>query len=207
MKRTPAEVFADFPSTQGSVPLTYLLDMFNPLQPRAFSISSSQDVHPTEIHLAVAIVSYKTKMLVPRVGVATSWFQELNLGVGGNCGGSGGGGGGVGASSTSSSNGGDMLAGLNEGEQQLLLTEPIKARIWVKKGTFKLPDATTPLIVVGPGTGCAPFRSILQQRILDGATENVMFFGNRNKDVRFRFEHTCLVCNVYVGDGWTQKSE
>eukprot|EP00953_Heterococcus_sp_UTEX-ZZ885_P023296 12810-Heterococcus_DN1.PRE.1 len=37
--------------------------------------------------------------------------------------------------------------------------------MWIRKGTFALPaDSSTPVIMVGPGTGLAPMRSIIQQR-------------------------------------------
>ena len=37
-----------------------------------------------------------------------------------------------------------------------------KIPIWVKKGTMKIPkDPKLPLIMIGPGTGVAPFRSVV----------------------------------------------
>lgn len=48
---------------------------------------------------------------------------------------------------------------------------------------FRLPeDGNTPIIMVGPGTGIAPFRAFWQQRIADNAPgANWLFFGNPYK--------------------------
>ncbi|XP_041914936.1 NADPH-dependent diflavin oxidoreductase 1 [Alosa sapidissima] len=58
--------------------------------------------------------------------------------------------------------------------------------LWVKKGSLKFPrDRDTPVIMVGPGTGVAPFRSALQERISQGRTANVLFFGCRSESKDF----------------------
>ena len=36
--------------------------------------------------------------------------------------------------------------------------------VWVLPGSFHLPPPSVPLVLVGPGTGCAPFRSLIHQR-------------------------------------------
>ena len=65
----------------------------------------------------------------------------------------------------------------------------------IKPGTLKLPqNIATPIIVVGPGTGIAPFRSIIQSFYMKRAgnvcTEpNItVFFGCRNKSKDFHFQ-------------------
>lgn len=64
-----------------------------------------------------------------------------------------------------------------------------RVRVSIKKGTFKLPtDNDTPLIMVGPGTGLAIFRCILQDYELKGkavGNKLVLFFGCRNEEKDF----------------------
>lgn len=56
---TLVEVLEEFPSIQ--MPSTLLLTQLPLLQPRYYSISSSPDLHPGEIHLTVAVVSYRAR--------------------------------------------------------------------------------------------------------------------------------------------------
>ncbi|MBK7396537.1 MAG: flavodoxin domain-containing protein [Myxococcales bacterium] len=55
---------------------------------------------------------------------------------------------------------------------------------------FRLPAADVPVIMVGPGTGVAPFRAFLLERAATGARgKNWLFFGARN-----------AACDFYYGD-------
>jgi sulfite reductase (NADPH) flavoprotein alpha-component len=56
--------------------------------------------------------------------------------------------------------------------------------------TFRLPsDPATSLIMIGPGTGIAPFRSFLQERAASGTTtgRNWLFFGCQRADTDFLY--------------------
>ncbi|XP_066952117.1 NADPH-dependent diflavin oxidoreductase 1 isoform X2 [Macrobrachium rosenbergii] len=65
--------------------------------------------------------------------------------------------------------------------------------IWFKSGALTFPVASSPdlppVIMIGPGTGCAPFRAYIQERVASGQHENVvMVFGCRNRDKDFFFK-------------------
>lgn len=54
---------------------------------------------------------------------------------------------------------------------------------------FTVPsNPATPILMVGPGTGVAPFRAFLQERIAQGATGlNWLIFGERHRDFNFYY--------------------
>jgi len=54
---------------------------------------------------------------------------------------------------------------------------------------FALPrDPNTPIIMIGPGTGIAPFRAFLQERLVHQAPgANWLFFGERNRATDFYY--------------------
>ncbi|XP_047379873.1 NADPH-dependent diflavin oxidoreductase 1 isoform X2 [Sciurus carolinensis] len=72
---------------------------------------------------------------------------------------------------------------------------PVQVPLWVRPGGLAFPETPdTPVIMVGPGTGVAPFRAAIQERVAQGQTVsrpplcspgNFLFFGCRWQDQDF----------------------
>lgn len=73
-------------------------------------------------------------------------------------------------------------------ERAVVGTTPVP--IFVTDAHFGLPeDATKDVIMVGPGTGIAPFRAFVQDRIASGATgRSWVFFGDQHRATDFLYE-------------------
>jgi sulfite reductase (NADPH) flavoprotein alpha-component len=72
-----------------------------------------------------------------------------------------------------------------------LTTEQSKARVFIEHNArFRLPnDASRDVIMIGPGTGVAPFRGFVQHREAQGATgRNWLFFGARHFQNEFLYQ-------------------
>ncbi len=117
------------------------------LQPRLYSIASSQKAVGEAVHLTIATVRYET-FGRRRNGVASTFFADR--------------------------------------------TGPsVSVPVFVHTAKhFRLPeDTSTPVIMVGPGTGVAPFRAFLQERkAVGGGGKNWLFFGEQRRDSDFLYE-------------------
>lgn len=60
--------------------------------------------------------------------------------------------------------------------------------------SFRLPaDGSRDIIMIGPGTGIAPFRAFIEQRVIDGAKgRNWLFFGEQHRATDFLYEAELL---------------
>ncbi|MEM1110146.1 MAG: sulfite reductase subunit alpha [Planctomycetota bacterium] len=129
-----------------------LAEALRPLQPRLYSIASSPNAHPGEVHLTVGAVRYETHGK-KRKGVASTFLAD-------RCG-----------------------CGTNVG-------------VYLQRSAhFHLPAPEAPLIMVGPGTGIAPFRAFLEERaVAEAPGKNWLFFGDQHEatDFLYREELTDL---------------
>ena len=76
-----------------------------------------------------------------------------------------------------------------------------EVRVFIEHNdNFRLPaNPETPVIMIGPGTGIAPFRSFMQQRAADGAEgKNWLFFGNPHFTEDFLYQ---VEWQSYVKEG------
>jgi sulfite reductase (NADPH) flavoprotein alpha-component len=120
------------------------IEALEPLQPRLYSISSSNNATPGKLSLTVDCVRYVINKR-RRLGLASTFLAER----------------------------------IQPGDD---------LKVYVQKAHgFALPeDAKTPIIMVGPGTGIAPFRAFLLDRRATGAPgKNWLFFGHQRSDCDF----------------------
>jgi sulfite reductase (NADPH) flavoprotein alpha-component len=123
-----------------------LVAMLKPLKPRLYSISSSIDENPEEVHITLNHLQDENENGI-RYGQASHFLTRQ----------------------------------LEEGD---------KVNVYVERNkNFKLPSSDKAIIMVGPGTGIAPFRSFLQQREAEQAKgRNWLFFGNPNFNTDFLYQ-------------------
>lgn len=100
--------------------------------------------HPGRAHITAAVVRYATPFKRPKRGLVTNWLASL-VPPGGEAAAAGGG-----AAAEAAGGGGGG--------------RPPRVPVWVERGCLRMPPLSVPLMLVGPGTGVAPFRSFLWQR-------------------------------------------
>lgn len=118
--------------------------LLKPLQHRAYSISSSGQLNPDNVHLTVASVRYSAFNRQHK-GVCSTYLADL-----------------------------------------VKPNDTVRCFVIPNK-VFKVPeDNTLPMIMIGPGTGVAPFRAFLQERqVRQASGKNWLFFGDRNAATDF----------------------
>ena len=187
------EVLQDFKSAQP--PLEWLLQTVPHLKPRQFSIASSLSKHPNSAHVLMAVVDYKTPFKRRKQGLCSAWLASLTplhspcyssdnatqqINDTQNHASADAMASGAASSSVphdaaalcSSACNGDTSLDVDtaNGDKQACLVP-----VWVEKGVLRLPAShSMPMILIGPGTGVAPFRSFLEERQMAAAGNSRM---------------------------------
>jgi sulfite reductase (NADPH) flavoprotein alpha-component len=132
-------------ATMSVAPDAFLATL-RPLAPRLYSIASSPDAHPNEIHVTVDVLRYQLHGSI-RKGVASTFLGE-RAGPG------------------------------------------VEVAIYLQKTRdFHLCPDHVPIIMIGPGTGIAPFRAFLQAREARGASgQSWLFFGSQHESMDFLYQ-------------------
>ena len=78
--------------------------------------------------------------------------------------------------------------------------ENVSVPLFPNTSKFRMPEeSNTPMIMVGPGTGIAPFRAFLQERKATGAKgKNWLFFGSQHESCNFFYKEEL---NEFKRDG------
>jgi NADPH-ferrihemoprotein reductase len=157
------------------VPFTLLFEGLVKIQPRYYSISSSSFVQKNKISIT-AIVESLQKPGAPHVlkGVTTNYLLALKQKQHGD--------------PNPDPHGLDYA--INGPRNKY---DGIHVPVHVRHSNFKLPsDPSKPIVMVGPGTGVAPFRGFIQERAAQAkAGQNVgktiLFFGCRKESEDFMY--------------------
>ncbi|MDR1192548.1 MAG: sulfite reductase subunit alpha [Verrucomicrobiales bacterium] len=140
------DVLNEFPEVKFTA--EELVGNLSRVNPRLYSIASSQAKHPDEVHLIVAVVRYSSHGR-DKKGLCSGFLADDTT--------------------------------LNVANLPVFLTQ---------NKHFSLPaDHDAPVIMVGPGTGIAPFRAFLEEREVRGARgRNWLFFGDQHRATDFVYE-------------------
>lgn len=144
--RDYVDVLSEFDEARFESPEAFLSQL-TPVVPRLYSIASSLQVHPDEVHLCIAVIRYDTHGRAKK-GLASGFLADH--------------------------------AGM------FVRSVPVYVQ---ESRTFRLPkDNSRDIIMCGPGTGIAPFRAFMEQRVLEGATgRNWLLFGEQHQATDFLY--------------------
>ncbi|CAB1099607.1 unnamed protein product [Ectocarpus sp. CCAP 1310/34] len=157
-----------------SMTLDHFLHVVPHLHPRYYTISSSSSVSPSRVHITVAVLEQDRSQGRLYRGICSSFLSSLEP------------------------HGGATAEGATvDGSGS-------KCRVFVRESTFRLPaDSSIPIIMIGPGTGVAPMRALLQERAWQkeqglSVGRNVLYFGCRCKDQDYIYRDEL---EAYQADG------
>lgn len=159
-----------------SIPFSAFIEGLTKLQPRYYSISSSSLVQPKKVSISAVVESQAIPGRdIPFKGVATNYLLALSQKQNGE------------ANPSPFGQTYEILGPRNK-------YDGIHVPVHIRHSNFKLPsDPAKPIIMVGPGTGVAPFRGFIQERarqVQDGVNvgKTLLFFGCRKSTEDFVYK-------------------
>lgn len=148
-------------TTAWAIPFDIIISSIPRLQPRYYSISSSPKLNPTSVHVTAVVLKYQSianKLTAPRWvhGVGSNFLLNVKHAANGET-----------AAASEELEHVSLPAYAIEGPRGAHKTEDVyKIPVHVRRSTFRLPtNPKSPVIMVGPGTGVAPFRGFIQERV------------------------------------------
>ncbi|MCJ1313352.1 NADPH-cytochrome P450 reductase [Agyrium rufum] len=163
-------------SPWSNIPFSIMIEGINKIQPRYYSISSSSLVQPKKISITAVVdvsVSPDKENIVK--GVTTNYLLALKQKQHGD-------------------------ANPDPHGLTYSITGPrnkydgFHLPVHVRTSNFKLPsDPSKPIIMVGPGSGVAPFRGFVQERVAEAKAgkevgKTILFYGCRNREEDFLYQ-------------------
>ncbi|KAJ5982971.1 hypothetical protein N7481_005070 [Penicillium waksmanii] len=171
-----------------AVPFSLLIEGLNKLQPRYYSISSSSLVQKDKISITAVVESVRLPGASHMVkGVTTNYLLALKQKQNGD----------------PSPDPHGLTYSITGPRNKY---DGIHVPVHVRHSNFKLPsDPTKPIIMVGPGTGVAPFRGFIQERAALAAKgekvgTTLLFFGCRKSDEDFIYQDEFKTYQEQMGD-------
>ncbi|KAI0132505.1 NADPH-cytochrome P450 reductase [Xylariales sp. AK1849] len=173
-----------------NIPFSAFVEGILKLQPRFYSISSSSLVQPKKISITAVVESRLIPGRAdPFYGVATNYLYALKEKQNGE------------PNPKPFGQTYEIMGPRNK-------YDGIHVPVHVRHSNFKLPsDPSKPIIMIGPGTGVAPFRGFVQERAKQAESgENVgrtiLFFGCRNSGEDFMYESEWEAHKKVLGDSF-----
>lgn len=153
------------------VPFAFIVESIQHLQPRYYSISSSSMVDKQRVSITAVVESIRPDASVEHElkGVATNYILDIKHAF----------------SKTPNRDPLYMIAGPRG---NFTKDGQFHVPVHVRHSNFKLPsNPKKPIIMVGPGTGVAPFRGFIHERAVMAAKgtpvgKAILFFGCRTED-------------------------
>ncbi|KAL9094742.1 MAG: hypothetical protein Q9165_003013 [Trypethelium subeluteriae] len=150
-------------STWHAIPLSFIVESLSPLAPRYYSISSSPSISPWQLSITVSVNE------ATQVNNSPNPFAEYHH-----------------------SEAPISFPGLTT---TYLSTMPPPSKIFasIKRSTFKMPPPTVPLVLIAAGSGIAPFRAFIQERLHlrklnHSLAPTVLFYGCRHPEIDFLYQ-------------------